>query len=92
MSTDIMELNLDDEQEVEEFINNHGTRKGRLLANRLGLRGKGSTKLATALSNYVWNKHTAMALRRDGMIGTALEYEAICDSIYKDDLQGKVGW
>jgi hypothetical protein len=87
-----MEMNLDDEQEVEKFIETYGTNKGRLLANHFGLSGKGSTKLATALSCYAWNKHTAIMLRRNGSIQVALTYENICDRIYKRDLQGKVGW
>ena len=92
MTHNIMEINLVDEHEVEKFIESFGTNKGRLLANYFGLSGKGSTKLATALSCYAWNKYTAIGVRKKGCIERAMEYEAICDRIYKDDLQGKVGW
>jgi len=35
-----------------------------------------------AISNYVWNKYTAMELREKGDIARALVYEHICDMIY----------
>lgn len=84
------DLNLDDEDEAAEFIETHGTLKGRALANRLGLSGKGSTEAATALSNYAWNKTTATACRKRGDIATAQQYDAICERIYSEDIQGKV--
>ena len=82
-----LEINLDDESEVETFISRHGTINGKLLAYELGLHGKGSVKAATALSNYAWNKWTALGLRKEGKIASALEYEKICDSIYKEDIE-----
>lgn len=82
-----LDINLDDENEVEQFIESYGTNRGRLLANRLGFTGTGSTKLANALSNYAWNKHTAISCRKAGKIGEAIMYENICDSIYRDDIQ-----
>ena len=85
-----IDLNLDDESENAEFLENYGTGKGRWLANRLGLTGKGSSDAATALSNYAWNKRTAIFCRRSGDIDGALKYERICDLIYSEDIQGKI--
>lgn len=80
-------LNLDDPAECEEFIEKYGTLKGRALANRLGLQGKGSATLANYLSGYAWNRHAAMNCRLWGMIDRALIYEGICERIYTEDIQ-----
>ena len=82
-----LELNLDTVDEAENFINKYNTSKGRSLANKLKLKGKGSSKLATALSNYAWNTYTAQRCRLQGRIETALQYENIADRIYKDDIK-----
>ncbi len=81
-----VDINLDDEETVNAWIATHNTNKGRIVANRLGLKGKGSSDLATALSNYAWNKYTAIGLRKRGEIQTAISYESICDRIYKQDI------
>jgi hypothetical protein len=81
-----VEINLDDEMEVSDFIENYGTTRGQRLANLLGLKGKGSATLASALSNYAWNKKTAMALRLKGDLPTAMSYELICDRIYRSNI------
>lgn len=78
----IPQINLDDEREVREFISTHGTTRGRMLANRLGLSGAGSQRLANSFSNYAWNKLAAIDIRIIGNIETALKYEQICDKIY----------
>ena len=75
-------INLDDENEVSDFIHTYKTDKGRRLANRLKIAGKGSAQKATDLSSYAWNKTTAISCRKKGDIETALKYERICDSIY----------
>lgn len=85
-----IDLNLDDEAECAEFLENHGTMKGRALANRLGFKGKGAATAATALSNYAWNKRTATFLRKMGDIAETQRYEEICDSIYSEDIKGKI--
>ena len=82
-----MDLNLDAFGEAERFINEFGTIRGRALANRLGLKGKGSALLATALSNYAWNTLTAQQCRKRGDIGIAESYEKIADRIYLEDIQ-----
>lgn len=85
-----IDLNLDDETECIEFLEKHGTLKGRALANRLGFKGKGSGAAATALSNYAWNKKTARLLRSMGDINDAIRYEEICDRIYSEDISRKI--
>ena len=80
-------INLDDPVELMDFINTYGQNKGRRLANQLKLKGKGSSKLASAFSNYAWNKSTAISLRKSGEINRALIYESICDNIYEEDIQ-----
>ena len=83
-------LNLDDLTEVEDFLEEYNSLKGIALANRLGITGKGRKALATALSNYAWNKSTASLCRVTGKIDRALMYEGICDRIYKDSILGSV--
>ena len=85
-----IDINLDDEVEVENFINTWGVTKGRRLANGLNLKGLGSSKAATALSNYAWNKWTAINCRKNGWINEALNYERICEMIYLEDISGKI--
>lgn len=87
MKKHTIEINLDDIQETKEFIQKNGTLKGRALAKKLGLSGEGSAKLASAFSNYAWNKNTAIDCRKNGNINSALKYEEICDSIYKENIQ-----
>jgi hypothetical protein len=82
-----LDINLDDTNEVHHFVDTYGTTKGRRLANILGLKGKASSQLATALSNYAWNKATAIRLRKDGIIDRAQMYENICDTIYSKSIQ-----
>ena len=80
------EMNLDDPYDIQQFIASYKTTKGRSLANRLGFVGKNSVRAANALSNYAWNKHTAICLRTKGDIVTGQKYEAICDRIYTQDI------
>ena len=74
--------NLDDPRERHEFLDEYGTLSGRALANRLGLRGKGSARFATDASCYAWNAATAARCRLRGDIQTARTYEMIADRIY----------
>lgn len=84
--------NLDDPNEVEDFIARYGTRKNRWLANALGLRGKGSHQVANDMSAYAWNKSAAIKCRIAWHIPDAAHmYEAICDRIY-NDLPKEVRW
>ena len=90
MKEHTLEINLDEPGASTGFCAMYGTTQGRRLANLLGLSGKGSSKAATALSCYAWNKHTAEKLRLAGNIAKALEYEAICDRIYATEILGKI--
>lgn len=85
-----IEINLDDPEEAEKFVEEHGTTRGRRLANLLGFKGKGAEAAAGALSGYAWNKVTALSCRKRGDIEAARKYEAICDWIYSDDIEGKI--
>jgi hypothetical protein len=82
-----LDINLDDVNESETFVNKHGTLKGRGLSNAIGLHGEGAVKLANSLSGYAWNKVTAATCRRKGKIQIALNYERICDDIYNRLIQ-----
>jgi hypothetical protein len=75
-------FNLDCPNEVENFISEYKTLKGRRLANLLGMNGRGSVRNADSLSCYAWNKLTAMNLRKRGQIRDAVQYESIYDQIY----------
>lgn len=48
----------------------------------LGGGGKGSKKAVKELAAYAINKSVAMGLRSQGKIGTALQYEAICEACF----------
>jgi hypothetical protein len=87
----ITEWNLDDSNEVAEFIDLYGTMKGRALANKLGASGKNAVKNANNLSAYAWNKKTSMLLRTAGNIGEAVKYEMICENIY-GELPEDIRW
>jgi hypothetical protein len=83
-------INLDDDFERAMFLREHGTLRGRTLANRLSMTGSGSIRKAEALMNYAWNREAAHATRRQGDIVHALEYEDICERIYEklpDDIR-----
>ena len=80
-------INLDDEVELDEFLQKYEPARGVSLAHRLGFRGPGCRRAANALMNYAQNKRAARSCRRDGRIPTALQYEAICDRIYREDIQ-----
>ena len=82
-----IDINLDDEEEVVEFLKKYEPQRGRILARKLGFAGTGSVKSADALMNYAQNKRAAMATRKAGQIGTAVNYESICDRIYAEDIQ-----
>ena len=75
-------FNLDDKGDRDAFLAEFGTLTGRALANRLGIRGKGSARFASDASNYAWNAHVAYQCRMRGEIQTAKIYETISDRIY----------
>ncbi len=81
------EVNLDDEEEMLAFLHDFEPLRGRALANRLKFSGKGCVRAANALMNYAHNKRVAVKERREGRITTALNYEGICDRIYREDIQ-----
>ncbi len=81
------DANLDDEVDREAFLKVYEPGRGRALANRLGFRGKGCVAAANALMNYACNKRAAVMCRKRGAINTAVQYETICDRIYKEDIQ-----
>ena len=87
------DLNLDDEIEAHEFLREYSATispTGRRLAKRLGFVGKGSCRAAKALWNYAMNRQVAFTTRREGNIATALQYEEICDRIYRQRIQGRI--
>ena len=81
------EVNLDDQQELEHFLASAEPARGRLLANMLRFKGRFAVRAANGLMNYAQNKRAANLLRSYGEIQQAQGYEAICDRIYKEDIQ-----
>lgn len=81
------EVNLDDPEELREFLERYEPAQGRQLMNMLKFRGKGAVGAADALMNYARNKRVANILRAQGDIESALVYESICDRIYNEDIQ-----
>ena len=45
---------------------------------------EGYVRAARTLKNYAANKATAMTLRAEGKIATAVTYEQICERLYGD--------
>jgi len=82
-----LDVNLDDEVELDEFLKKHEPRSGVVLAHRLGFHGRGCGRAAYALMHYAQNKRAAVSCRRHGRIATAQQYEDICDRIYREDIQ-----
>lgn len=85
-----LNVNLDDHYEREKFLEYHEPNRGRALANRLGFRGSGCVAAADGLMNYACNKRAAVSCRIQGKIREALDYEAICDRIYREDIEPAV--
>jgi hypothetical protein len=85
-----LDVNLDDEVELAEFLGKYEPHRGANLARRLGFCGTGYGRAADALMNYAQNKRAAILARRRGRVGVALQYEAICDRIYIDDIQPSI--
>lgn len=83
-------FNLDDEQDVEKFLESYGCLSKRQIAHCLGFKGKGAFEAAQSLKNYAWNKITAISERKKGNIQDAIKYEDICDRIYRENIQGKI--
>jgi hypothetical protein len=79
-------INLDDKQEVSDFLSKFERFSGKCIAKELGLRGKGSELLANSLLCYAINKMKAIKNREKGEIKEAVMYENICDSIYSKDI------
>jgi hypothetical protein len=82
-----IEINLDDEGELSKFLDDYEPMRGRVLANRLGFKGKHSVRAADGLMNFACNRRAAFGCRRRGDVDTALDYERICGLIYKEDIQ-----
>jgi len=82
-----LDVNLDDEQELDEFWSAYGKLGPRALANRLGFRGPNSLKAAVALHRYAYRKRKAILLRRKGWMAQALKYEGVCDDIYRKQIR-----
>ena len=84
------DINLDCPNDLRDFLNFNGMRTGRELAGKLGFEGEGSVRAANALIDYAWNKSTAKNFRKLGYIESSLCYEEICDSIYDNEISGKI--
>jgi hypothetical protein len=82
-----LDINLDDEAELELFLDTHELVRGVALAHRLGFRGRRCKRAADALMNYAQNKRAARSCRFKGRVATAQQYEDICDRIYREDIQ-----
>jgi len=67
-------------QDKVPFLEHYGTRRNRWLANRLGLKGKGSERLANAVSSFFWN-YTA-AVTCDKLANSVYSYAYGCKLTY----------
>ncbi len=82
-----LDINLDDEAELDEFLREYEPWRGVSLARRLGFRGSQCKRAANGLMNYACDKRAAVLCRRRGRPDTSLKYEDICDRIYREDIQ-----
>jgi hypothetical protein len=80
-------VNLDCPNDLAEFLERHEPARGRRLANQIGFKGRNAVKAADGLMNYAHNKRAAISCRSRGDTQEALKYEAICDMIYREDIQ-----
>jgi hypothetical protein len=79
--TNVPNLDNDNSLDLMEFWNKH--QNGRRYRDLFPKGGRG-TKIATEkLADYAANKAAARSCRLNGQIDTALNYERICDLIYK---------
>ena len=77
-----MMIDLSTPQGVEQFIDKYETMRGQRLANRLGLAGKGSQRLADAVSSFAWN---AAALKYcSGSEAGQRIYLGLCENAIKN--------
>lgn len=93
----INDLNLDsmEHDELVEFASKfigNGVRPIKAARELFPNREKGYVEATTNLRNYAWNKATAITLRLDGQIDTAITYENICDRIYRELPEWARGW
>ena len=69
------------------FIHYYSTRRGRYVANRLNLSGKGSEKIAGNLSGFFWNlqaANTVQSMNEWKGLNSSNCYANICLIIYND--------
>jgi hypothetical protein len=84
-------FNLDDPNEVEDFIIKYGAIKGRELAELLEFKDCAISIIkANYLADYAFNKWISIRYRKEGEISKALHHENICEWIYNkmpDDIK-----
>lgn len=66
------------------FAQSYGSKSRKKAADIFPDKPKGFIRAARNCAHYAYNKATAIDCRLRGEIKVALEYEAICDRIYKD--------
>lgn len=70
----------------DELWNLHERLRQHLVAEARKLfseRPEGYLRAARTLKHYAANKATAMGLRAEGKVSTAMTYETICERLYK---------
>jgi len=77
-----LDINLDDKEEVTNFLAKYEHHTGKSIALSLGIRGKGSVLLADSLLCYAINKVKAINCREKGFVSSAVYHEHVCDAIY----------
>ena len=70
----------------------HGVRPIRAARELFPDRPTGYVESARMLRCYAWNKATAVSLRLEGRINSAISYENICDRIYAELPEYAKGW
>jgi hypothetical protein len=82
-----LDINLDDEQECDNFLLEHMQATDGVIAQRLGISNQeDGILLANRLKQYALRRQLAFEHRRKGQIEIALSYETQCDNIYREDI------
>ena len=91
------DLNLDS-MEYDQLVDfaarfiGHGVRPIRAARELFPEQPKGYVESTRMLRCYAWNKATAVSLRIEGKIESAISYENICDRIYDELPDYAKGW
>ena len=81
-----LDLNLDDVQERNNFLDKYSGISPEEIAQALGFVGDGAVEAAKALLNYAWNAEAAKSSRLRGDGQSALHFDRCCNQVYSEEI------